>query len=192
MIGLGYLPHVLATGREVIGYLPGYLHEEGYDSGTRSMLLSAVFPDTAAKIVGALVLVAVAVWAWRRSDPAAPEQTATVLTGVAFLVVTPSYGWYAPMLIALAVLSSRYEWVLVALAPSLVYLVRGELTHDAGPSALIFAGAALGTLAWWYLRAVRPARTTRTPATSPAGAPYPPPESCSARPDSDRRSRTSA
>ena len=30
-----YVPHVLAVGSKVIGFLPGYLQQEGYDNGTR-------------------------------------------------------------------------------------------------------------------------------------------------------------
>ena len=36
----GYLPHVLAVGVKVLGYLPGYLREEHYDSGGRYLLAS--------------------------------------------------------------------------------------------------------------------------------------------------------
>ena len=36
----GYLPHVLAVGVKVLGYLPGYLREENYDSGGRYLLAS--------------------------------------------------------------------------------------------------------------------------------------------------------
>jgi Glycosyltransferase family 87 len=34
-VGAVYLPHVLAVGGGVLGYLPGYLKEEEYDSGSR-------------------------------------------------------------------------------------------------------------------------------------------------------------
>jgi hypothetical protein len=39
-----YLPHVLAVGSGVIGFLPGYLHQEGYADGTRFVLLGMLVP----------------------------------------------------------------------------------------------------------------------------------------------------
>ena len=36
VVGLSYLPHVLAVGRGVLGYLPGYLCEEQYAQGAAS------------------------------------------------------------------------------------------------------------------------------------------------------------
>ena len=39
-----YLPHVLAVGGHVVGYLPGYLQEEGHGNGTRFVLLQQVLP----------------------------------------------------------------------------------------------------------------------------------------------------
>jgi hypothetical protein len=151
----GYLPHVAAVGSAVIGYLPGYLHEEGYASGSRLLLLGTILPHPADFAVGAIVLAAAGWWTWRRSDPSAPEQTAVLMTGAGFLVVTPAYGWYAALLIALAVCSGRIEWIAVALAPSVVYLVRGDLWHGSWPSALIYLGAALLTCLGWSWRTGR-------------------------------------
>ena len=39
-----YLPHVLAVGSGVIGFLPGYLQQEGYANGTRFLLLGMLVP----------------------------------------------------------------------------------------------------------------------------------------------------
>jgi hypothetical protein len=173
VVALGYLPHVAAVGGAVVGYLPGYLHEEGYASGARALLLGAVLPHPVDTVVGAALLVAVAFWAWRRSDPSAPEQTAVVMTGATFLLVTPAYGWYAALLVALAVASGRLEWIAVALAPSVVYLVRQDLWHSAWPSALIYLVAASLTAAAWQRRTTRSPHLLRAPAGSalvqPAG-----------------------
>src|SRR5205823_14184397 len=35
VVAASYLPHVLAAGGKVVGYLPGYLAEEGYDGTGR-------------------------------------------------------------------------------------------------------------------------------------------------------------
>ena len=143
---VSYVPHVLAAGTDVIGYLPGYLHEEGYNSGTRLLLLGVVLPHPIDTVVGLLLIAAAAVWCWRRSDPAAPERTAVVLVGVAFLVTTPSYGWYAGLLLALAVLARRLEWVPVALAPTFVYLLHAEVTKASWPGSTVYAVAGALTL----------------------------------------------
>ena len=138
---VSYVPHVLAVGTDVIGYLPGYLHEEGYSSGSRLLLLGAILPHPFDTIVGLLIIAAAALWCWRRSNADAPEQTAVVLVGVAFLVTTPSYGWYAGLLLALAVLSRRLEWVPVAFAPAFVYLVRAEVSKSSAYGTTIYAVA---------------------------------------------------
>ena len=126
----------------VIGYLPGYLREEGYDSGRRSLLLGAILPHPFDTVAGVLIIAGVAWLVWRRTDPLAPERTATVMVGVAFLVTTPSYGWYAGLLLALIVVSGSYEWLPVVLAPMLTYHARGVVA-----GTLIYAVAALLTLA---------------------------------------------
>ncbi|WP_375500174.1 glycosyltransferase 87 family protein [uncultured Jatrophihabitans sp.] len=138
---VAYVPHVLAAGTDVIGYLPGYLHEEGYNSGTRLLLLGAVLPHPVDTVVGVLIIAAAALWCWSRSDADAPEQSAVVLVGVAFLVTTPGYGWYAGLLLALAVLARRLEWVPLAFAPTFVYLVRAEVSKATWYGTTIYAVA---------------------------------------------------
>ena len=44
LVALSYLPHVLAIGPDVLGYLPGYLREERYTSGGRFLLLDPWLP----------------------------------------------------------------------------------------------------------------------------------------------------
>jgi hypothetical protein len=143
LIALSYLPHVLAVGAKVIGYLPGYLHEEGYNSGDRLLLLGAVLPGRAALVAGLVAGLAVAVWACRHADPDRPERSAVVVVGAALLIATPNYGWYAGLLIALVVMSQRWEWMPIAMAPTFSYLSRGEWQHGGIPSTAIYAAAAL-------------------------------------------------
>jgi hypothetical protein len=119
---LVYIPHVIAAGDAVIGYLPGYLREEQYNSGNRLVLLGAVLPHPADTVIGALLLVAVGLWAWRRGSIDAPARTAVVVVGVAFLVFTPRYGWYAGVLLALVALSGAVEWLPVVFAPTYAYV----------------------------------------------------------------------
>jgi hypothetical protein len=136
-VALTYVPHVAAVGSSVIGYLPGYLHEEGYSTGNHLLLLGQVFPHPFDTVVGVVVIAMAGLWAWRRTDPAAPENTAVVVMGVALLVATPRYGWYAALLVALIVMSRRIEWLPVAFASSFVYLEHGT---PSGPSIFAIAG----------------------------------------------------
>jgi hypothetical protein len=152
LVAVSYLPHVLAVGSDVIGFLPGYLHQEGYATGTRFLLLGAVLPHPLDTLAGVLVLGAIAYWAWRHSDPDAPERTAVVTVGVALLVTTPNYGWYAALLIALATMSGAWEWLPVALAPTFSYLYRGEYLHTGISSRTIYLVAALLTATAFALR----------------------------------------
>src|SRR5207302_7768600 len=72
LVGAAYLPHILAVGPKVLGYLPGYLHEEGYTQGTRFLLLNAVgIPERASQVLAVIALMATAAWLCRRGgDPA--------------------------------------------------------------------------------------------------------------------------
>ena len=100
--GLAYLPF-LEVGTRVLGYLPGYLEEEGFDSGSRFYALrltglegataTALYQAFAAALLG---LVAIAVW--RRG---AQAEGAALLLLVALLVATPAYPWYALLPLAL-------------------------------------------------------------------------------------------
>jgi hypothetical protein len=141
LVVLVYVPHVIAVGTDVIGYLPGYLHEEKYGSGGRLVLLGAVLPHPVDTVVGVLILVAVGLWAWLRGPADAPQRSAVVVVGVALLVFTPNYGWYAGVLLALVAMTGALEWVPVVFAPTFAYLIHSD--HD----TLIYAIAALLTAA---------------------------------------------
>jgi hypothetical protein len=136
-VALTYVPHVAAVGSSVIGYLPGYLHEEGYSTGNHLLLLGAVFPHPLDTVAGIVIVAAVCAWALRRTDPLAPEDTAVVVLGIAILVATPRYGWYAALLIALIVMSRRVEWLPVAFASSFAYLNHGT---PSDPTIFAIAG----------------------------------------------------
>ena len=111
-----YVPYVLLSGFGVIGYLPGYLSEEGYDDGSRFALLSLVAPGGASIVLAALLLLTVAVVVWRRTDPAAPWHGQLVMIGATLLIVTPHYSWYALLLVPFIVLTGRWEWLAIPLA----------------------------------------------------------------------------
>lgn len=109
-----YLPHLLAVGGGVIGYMPGYLHEEGYGNGTRFSLISLLVPDSWALAVAFVALAAVAVAVLLRSDPDRPWQGAVVMTGLALAIATPPFPWYALLLVMLVALDGKAEWLAFA------------------------------------------------------------------------------
>lgn len=150
VVVLGYLPHVAAVGSDVIGYLPGYLNEEGYSAGWRLKLLG-VFGRPGAEIAGVLVLGAVCWWALRRSESAAPERTAVVVVGAALLVVTPDYAWYGALLLALVAMSGSIQWLPVAIAPTISYLHFRAFGQAFPDSHATYLMAALAVLALWLL-----------------------------------------
>lgn len=116
VVAIGYLPHVLAVGPAVVGYLPGYLHEEGYADGERFYLLAWFVAGPRATDVAVAVLLAVGVVAVLRADPAAPERSALLMVGAFLLVTTPTYPWYGGLLVAVAALADRPRWIVLALA----------------------------------------------------------------------------
>ncbi|MFJ4189342.1 hypothetical protein [Kitasatospora sp. NPDC089509] len=134
-----YLPYVAASGVGVLGFLPGYLKEEGYEQGhlERFGLLRALLPDSLAPWAAALVLGAVALWVLRRGDPARPWRGALLVTGSALLVVAPSYPWYGLLVVALVGLDGRWEWLAVPAAGQVLYLEGGEEVQRAAYGAAL-------------------------------------------------------
>ncbi|WP_233255670.1 glycosyltransferase family 87 protein [Naasia lichenicola] len=111
-----YVPYVLTTGLKVIGYLPGYLSEEGYENGTRFVLIPGwVPPMLAAAIVAAVLAVTAGVVLWK-TPPSNPWVGQLVMIGVTLIAVSPRYAWYALLLIPFIAMSGRWEWFAVALA----------------------------------------------------------------------------
>jgi alpha-1,2-mannosyltransferase len=111
-----YVPYVAASGLAVIGFLPGYLDEGGYRTGSRSLLVSMVVPGPAATIVAAGLIAVTAVLVWRKTDPADPFIGQVVMIGVTLLVVSPRFPWYALLLVPLVAMTGRWEWMAVPLA----------------------------------------------------------------------------
>lgn len=111
-----YVPYVIASGIGVVGYLPGYLSEEGYSSGTRFILVSAIVPGIAATIISLVFLAVLAVVVWAKSNPDDPWMAQLVMIGGALLIVTPRYPWYALLLVPMIAMTGRWEWLAVPLA----------------------------------------------------------------------------
>jgi hypothetical protein len=120
VVGLLYLPHVLAVGHLALGYLGGYAGEEGFTSGQRfgvlRLLLPAATPSVVVTLLAAAVVAGAAVVAARLSTPDAPWHAAALSAGVILLVTAPAYPWYALLLVVLIGLGARVEWFAVVLA----------------------------------------------------------------------------
>ena len=111
-----YLPHVLAVGGHVLGFLPGYLDQEGYGNGTRFALLELVIPAAWCGPVAVVILAATALLVMRYTDPRRPWDGAVVMVGVALILTSPAYPWYTEMVVALAAIAGRAEWLPLGVA----------------------------------------------------------------------------
>ena len=135
-----YLPHVLAAGPAVLGYLPGYLHEEGYADGSRFALLSLLLPEPALAPAAVLLLAAAALYVMRTADPDRPWRGAAVMVAAALLVTAPSYPWYAMLLVMLIAYGAPAEWLVLAVAGT-----AAQLAGDFGLTQSVVQRAAYGT-----------------------------------------------
>ncbi|MEV1174483.1 glycosyltransferase 87 family protein [Nonomuraea sp. NPDC049784] len=141
IVALAYLPYVLASRESVLGYLFGYLNEEGYDdtgNSRRFAVLRLVLPDPWALPAALAVLAAAVLFVLCRGDAHRPWRGALVVTGVAFIVFTPGYSWYALLVVALAALDGRWEWLGIPFAGAVAYL-----STQAGLATAAYAVAAL-------------------------------------------------
>jgi hypothetical protein len=101
-----YVPHVIRVGGKVIGFLPGYLQQEGYTKGTRFGIIGLFVTGPLSIAVAALIL--------QFADPDRPWQGALYMTAAALAVATPHYQWYSLLLVMLVALDGRPEWLAFA------------------------------------------------------------------------------
>src|ERR1700722_9204408 len=109
-----YVPHLLAVGSKVIGFLPGYLQQEDYTSGTRYGIIGLFVTGPLASAMAVLILAAVALAVLQFGAPDRPWQGAVVMTAAALAVTTPHYQWYALLLVVLVAFDGRIEWLAFA------------------------------------------------------------------------------
>lgn len=166
---VSYLPHVLAVGVDVLGYLPGYLAEEQYDAADRYLLLRPLGlpgPVATAVVAVAAVAVAVRVLLLARRAGVAPAgdlaPAACLLLGAALLLASPVQPWYGLPLVALAALAARPVWAVV---PALTYPVFFAVV-DTGPSPAV---ARIGTACYLAALAVLLLTALRRRRVLPAG-----------------------
>jgi Glycosyltransferase family 87 len=167
-----YIPHVIAVGSKVIGFLPGYLEQEGYTSGTRFGIIGLFASGRVAIAVAALVLAVVALAVLRFSDPDQPWRGAVVMTAAALAVATPHYQWYSLLLVMLVALDGRPEWLAFAAGgyyaaePSMGRLTVPYQYHD----AVAYGVPVLIAAASWLVRReiARRGAVSTVPARPPA------------------------
>jgi alpha-1,2-mannosyltransferase len=147
-----YVPYLLVAGTGVIGFLPGYLKEEGYGQGggARFGLAGLVSSDPWPVLLSAAALAAVAVAVWRTPNTANLWHRQVTMIGLTLLIVSPSYHWYALMLLPFIVLSGRWEYVAVILALDVLYMVPTVPPYDeiVSQAALLAAALAVAAGAW--------------------------------------------
>ena len=160
---VGYLPHVLAVGARVLGYLPGYLREERYDEGGRYLLAGLLgLPAGVTTALAAAAVVAVAGWVVTRRPPA-PGAFAAVL-GAALLAATPVQPWYAVVLLAVAAVAAEPRWALVVAAGyPYFFAVILDAPHTVAIGRVSYGLALAGVVLSW-------ARTQPRLSAGPGGA----------------------
>jgi hypothetical protein len=113
-IGLVYAPHVLAVGRKIIGFFPGYLNQEGYSTGNGFSVIGLFVHGKAATGVAVVILGLIAFAIFKYGNPDQPWRGGVLMTSAALVVCTPHFPWYAILLVMLVALDGRPEWLAVA------------------------------------------------------------------------------
>jgi hypothetical protein len=163
VVAVGYLPHLLQVGTKVVGFLPGYLREEGYDGAGRYLVAGALgIPGGIGGLLSALAVVGAAVWVWVRRPPA--PTGAAVLLGTLLLAASPVQPWYAVTLLAVATLAVEPRWSAVVAAGYPFFFAVILLHPDRTGIGQLAYGLAAGVLAAPLLL-----RATRAPARSMEG-----------------------
>ncbi|WP_185445159.1 glycosyltransferase 87 family protein [Kribbella qitaiheensis] len=136
-----YIPHLLVAGTLVVGFLPGYLTQEGFSDGSsRSAILALVLPPEARQLAAGILAVGLALLAIRRHGREPIAVTCCWLYGAALLITTPTYPWYGLPLIALAVLAGQLEWLVV---PAAAYLSYASFGHEHQPGLFYLTAAVI-------------------------------------------------
>jgi len=130
-VALAYAPF-MGAGRAVLGFLPGYIQEEGLQNGTGIFLWNLLSSVTPLEHVGpdlylalaAAVLLALAV----HSLMAAEERylaSALTLAVAATVLMSPHYPWYFLWIVPLICFTPRPSALYLTLACPLLYFVPG-------------------------------------------------------------------
>ena len=169
-----YIPHVLRVGGKVIGFLPGYLQQENYTSGTRYGIVGLFVTGPLASVVAVLILAAIALAVLEFADPSRPWQGAMYMTAGALTVTTPHYQWYSLLLVMLVALDGRPEWL--AFAAGGYYAAEANMGRFTPPWRLVNAiayGVPLVVVAigWLVRRELARRAMARTAASATGSVP---------------------
>lgn len=164
VVAVGYLPHVLAVGARVVGYLPGYLREEHYDGAGRFLLVGLLgLPSKAATVVAVAALTSAVMFVLVRRIEA--PQAFVIVIGAILLIATPVQPWYAVTLVAVAAVAVRPVWALVAAAGyPYFFAVILDARHAVAIGRLSFGLALVGIVAVQAARQRRVRPCTVVPA----------------------------
>ncbi len=167
LVVIAYLPHVIAVGGKVVGYLPGYLNEEDYADGGRFLLAGAIGLHGSLAAVASLVVFGAVIAALLVRRPRLPVGAVTVF-GTLLLITSPVQPWYSVSVLALAALAGRPRWVAVSLAgyPYFLAVILGS-PHAVGIGQVSYGFAAIVVIAG-SLAPVR--RRLKLAAAAPRGA----------------------
>ncbi len=168
---LMYLPHLFAVGGKVIGYIPGYLNEQGYDSGGGFILLNLFVPRSACGAAAVLIAGAAALAVYFFGDPLRPWRGAVVLTGLSLFLTTPAYGWYAVLLCAFVALDGSVEWLVLALTSVLAQAGTTLGLSSLAAQRVAYGLAAAVVVAGWLLRERHRRRSSGTSAGAVTAVP---------------------
>jgi hypothetical protein len=163
MFVVGYLPHIIAVGGGVTGFLGTYIHQQGYVGGRRYQLLHqfGLHGHVAAGLAFVLIVATLLLALARRLG--SPVRAAMVLFAVVLFVTTPGEPWEDLALIALAAMAGAWKWLTVVVAEQAGYVVFifGGLAAWTGPFGYALALAV--SVAAWLARFIgRPGPTTAT------------------------------
>jgi alpha-1,6-mannosyltransferase len=142
---LAYLPY-LGVGSRVLGFLPGYVQEEGLASGNGFYplwllrhTLGLDLPATAYAAASLLLLLSLALWVVLRRDPRDQIASATILALAFVFLVTPHYPSYLAWLLVLGVLEPSVPLLYMTSISFLLYL-----PVDLGVTgSIVYGGTAL-------------------------------------------------
>lgn len=142
---IAYLPYI-GVGAGVLGYLPGYLKEEGFvETGSRYFLLGLVrviapLPTFVYSIAAAVALAGAGLWSLLRVKPTGVDlaRTAAAVIGLFLILSTPRFSWYVAWIIPFLCFAPRASWVYLTGASVLLYLL--WLTGDY-PNLPVWLGA---------------------------------------------------
>lgn len=141
----GYLPHVLAVGALVAGFLPGYWKEEGYD-GARRFALFVWLPEVARTPAALLVAGVLAVIALLRSRREPVLVTCCWLYGASILIGSPIYAWYSLPFVVIVIMAGRWEWLTVWAATYVAFVFDHETYAQTTAYGLALAAVVFFTL----------------------------------------------